>query len=113
MLLNPKSQSMWRMNRQVILAIIAIILLVVGGIVYALNSRPRDSVISGVPYLGTFSGTVLSRSDESAAGMILRYWGDQRLSYLAVQNAFQTHPRGSTFAELADFFRSQGYDAKI
>ena len=69
--------------------------------------RPKDYIIPGVPYNGNFSGTVLTYDAQSVAAMILRYWGDKRLSFEDIKE--QLPPATFTFKEVGDFFKEQGY----
>ncbi|MBI3627639.1 MAG: hypothetical protein HY220_02745 [Candidatus Sungbacteria bacterium] len=105
------------MTRRTKLTSIALLigLVVLGVFYYSLSTRAIDNIILGVPYFGTFSGTPLAYDVESTAAMILRYWGDKRLSFLDLKRTLPAETtRGNfTFTDFKRFFESQGYEAKI
>lgn len=98
------------------LTLLGIVVLVLAVLVFYFGrARPHDYIILGVPYFGTFSGTPLTNDVKSTAAMILRYWGDKRLSLYDIADHFPSKRirEGFTINDFRKFFDEQGYETLL
>lgn len=78
--------------------------------------RNKDVIIAGVPHYGIFSGTVITTPPQAVFAMIVRYWGDERLSTADIREKLSPNEVGRekvTLRRLAEFFAEQNYVARI
>ncbi len=120
-------QKNWFLGVIPLVAIVGFVAIIFGALFYFYpvtipGQKANEHLIAGVPYWGSFRGTPINTNGAFIVYSILHYWGDDRFSVKEISDKFSLSPTddpNATFSgidlykDIADFFTTNGYDARI